>query len=237
MRTNRKYIARKYIAECRRLKATRRYLRRQGKTAVQIKEIIQSRKQSVGESNHQKLARSFRTFIGMFHTVRKTPSFYRNYKLLSEILFTPGELIQYAESGKKYKDAVIDVVRFLGLKISEKNFKQDLYALNKNRKKNPLTFDADAFAKQMFYATDTKATGFIDFEEFHTLLTEMRIVEDEESNSHVKGYTSKVTVSKSDAQKLFKAVDTKTTGNLDLEEFTAFWAEQDDLMSKNIISK
>ena len=70
----------------------------------------------------------------------------------------------------------------------------------------------------MFYATDLDKNGVLDFDEFHRLLIEMKRVEEEE-NSDVKNFTSKATVSKSDAQKLFKVVDEAGNGTIDLKEF------------------
>ena len=121
---------------------------------------MKARKNSVN-AKHQELQDSFKIFVGMFHLTKKSNSFYRNYKSLSEILFTPGQLIQYAQvkknmnpyhlkyfsqNGRKEKKAIMDVVSFLGLKVSENSFANDLKALNKSRKENPLRYKFFFFA-------------------------------------------------------------------------------------------
>lgn len=162
------------------------------------------------QKSTQELEESFEIFLKIVGE-EPTTSFYKNWKKINSTLFTPLQLLNYKESEKEAK-AILNVIKFMGYPVTG-DLVKDITKIEEE--KLEVHFDNDLFCKHLFNSFDLDSTEAINLKELANMMSEMSLydeivctpLENEEKTKEKK------------AEMLFREMDFKKTGKIDLSEF------------------
>lgn len=165
---------------------------------------------SQSQKNTEELEESFKVFLRIIGE-EPTQSFYKNWKKITSTLFTPSQLLDYRDKEVETK-AILNVIKFMGYPVTGDLLK-DIRKIEDE--KVEVHFDNDLFCEHLFNSFDLDDSQAISLKELANMMSEMSLydevictpLENEEKTKEKK------------QEILFKEMDIKKTGKIDLSEF------------------